>query len=1026
MIEVNEEEEEEEVTEFERIRARARGVNERMKEGVQAGKPRKKPSKSLCSFMAAEKEVKEKEKEEDDEVCEVISDDNDKEESPPLHPPIKDLARSSTSSSTSSPLPSLSTRSTSSPLASLSTRPTSSTTSSPLLNTSSRKRSLTKAIAKKIEEEEEGAGGQGRGKRPLETPAGKRRRRPVVEAEESKLTFADFGGNDEVVAAVCRLLVHLKQPAVYLRLGVAPPCGFLLHGPPGTGKTLLAHAIAGELGLPMVKVAAPELVSGVSGDSESRIREVFQQARAAAPTVLFIDEIDCITGRREAAGKQMEGRMVAQLLASLDDLARDAEAQVMVIGATNRLETLDPALRRAGRFDREIALGIPDRAARERILEVVTRGLRPSPATSLPALAMLTPGYVGADLTSLAREAAMAAVNRVLGGRMAGGEGELPTLLAWLRGEVEGLGEEEMEGLFIQEEDWREALGVVQPSAKREGFATVPGVTWGEVGALGRVREELQLSILAPVTHARQFASLGLPSSSGVLLVGPPGCGKTLVAKAIANEAGINFISVKGPELLNMYVGESERAVRGVFQRAKNSAPCVIFFDEVDSLVPRRSAGGSDGASRVVNQLLTELDGVEGRAGVWVLAATNRPDILDPAVLRPGRLDKTLYVGFPGPAGRVEVLEAITRGGTRPTLGPGVTLAALGLDPRCEGFSGADMSNLVREASMAALREVIRRAAVGGEVVVEGRHFEAAFATVRPSVGARDRARYELLRVKYGHSVQADSLDATEEGRVDEMELSKVDILEEGRVGDDAVTDATEKNIGEESGIFNITKGSTEYEFSSNSGEKERTDTDYEEAKENGSKINPSSVEAMETMMEEETNAEDAEALDAGSLGLALGRLGGEQRAKVEEMVRHREPKLRGTNLDVSQLGLESLKPSTLTALKAFVTQNLRKKPRKRKAKRSDGTAELAAEKDLQKPAIEEIDEAMVEEETVEDTDKEEVAEETTKDAASEEGGVRLRFLPNMVIRVKDNSTVGWWTSGGGAGDGCGDGEVLW
>merc|ERR1719193_2769421 len=330
------------------------------------------------------------------------------------------------------------------------------------------------------------------------------------------------------------------------------------------------------------------------------------------------------------------------------------------------------------------------------------------------------------------------------------------------RGDVQGLDNEDLEGLAIKNEDWEEALKVVQPSAKREGFATVPGVTWDEVGALADVREELNAEILDPVRDPEYYEMLGLTSPSGILLCGPPGCGKTLLAKAVANEAGINFISVKGPELLNMYVGESEKAVRQVFQRARNSAPCVIFFDEVDSLCPKRSSGSSDGSTRVVNQLLTELDGVEGRAGVWVLAATNRPDILDPAVMRPGRLDKTLFVDFPAPLERVEILGAITKGGSRPRLGAGLSLHALGTDARCDGFSGADMGNLVREASMAALREAIRGGvSCNSPAVVEERHFEKAFATIKPSVGEKERARYEALKGKYGQTSEGDELMKT-------------------------------------------------------------------------------------------------------------------------------------------------------------------------------------------------------------------------------------------------------------------------
>ena len=603
---------------------------------------------------------------------------------------------------------------------------------------------ITTAISKKAEKKKLGENSTSSG--------GKKRKKLEVAVGSSSLTFADFGGNEEVLTNICKLLVHLKHPEVYLKLGVTPPRGFLLHGPPGCGKTLLAHAIAGELQLPFIKISAPEVVSGVSGDSEQKLRELFEQAVEASPCVLFIDEVDCISTKRETAAREMERRIVSQLVSCLDDLSGSPGCEVVVIGATNRPDSLDPALRRAGRFDREIGLGIPDQAAREKILAVLCRQMRLQPGTDLARLALLTPGYVGADLTSLTREAGLAAVSRVFGEVCQAGE-DVVSLLAWLRHHRD-LTEEELDQLYVQQADWARALKVVQPSAKREGFVTVPDVTWADVGALANVREELQLAILAPVNHREQFDSLGLPQSSGVLLVGPPGCGKTLVAKAIANEAGINFISVKGPELLNMYVGESERAVRSVFLRAKNSRPCVIFFDELDSLAPKRSSSSSDGgsSSRVVNQLLTELDGVEGREGVWIMAATNRPDILDTAVLRPGRLDKILYVGFPAAEDRVEILRAITKDGVRPKLGEGVSLAQLGTDPRCEGFSGADVGNLVRQASMIALRDVLRAGKMTGDVLVQSEHFERAFSSVRPSVGGRDRERYQAMARKYGQA----------------------------------------------------------------------------------------------------------------------------------------------------------------------------------------------------------------------------------------------------------------------------------
>uniref|UniRef100_A0A8C3XVF9 Nuclear VCP like n=1 Tax=Chelydra serpentina TaxID=8475 RepID=A0A8C3XVF9_CHESE len=530
--------------------------------------------------------------------------------------------------------------------------------------------------------------------------------------------------DEEIESEVCKMLIHVRHPEVYNHLGVVPPRGFLLHGPPGCGKTLLAQAIAGELELPMLKVAATEIVSGVSGESEQKLRELFEQAVSSAPCILFIDEIDAITPKREVASKDMERRIVAQLLTCMDDLNNlAATAQVLVIGATNRPDSLDPALRRAGRFDREICLGIPDEAARERILQTLCRKLRLPESFDFHYLAHMTPGYVGADLMALCREAAMCTVNRVLikleeqkwkdvqaeeamteQSLETGTEDELQRLLELLK-EQDPLLEEQLQKLCIEMNDFIVALSSVQPSAKREGFVTVPDVTWADVGALEDIREELTMAILAPVRNPEQFKALGLTAPAGVLLAGPPGCGKTLLAKAVANESGLNFISVKGPELLNMYVGESERAVRQVFQRARNSAPCVIFFDEVDALCPRRSDREAGASVRVVNQLLTEMDGLENRQQVFIMAATNRPDIIDPAILRPGRLDKTLYVGLPPPVDRFAILKTITKDGTRPPLDVDVNLEEIAYDQRCDCYTGADLSALVREASVCALRQ---------------------------------------------------------------------------------------------------------------------------------------------------------------------------------------------------------------------------------------------------------------------------------------------------------------------------------
>ncbi|XP_078144837.1 nuclear valosin-containing protein-like isoform X3 [Centroberyx gerrardi] len=677
-----------------------------------------------------------------------------------------------------------------------------------------------------------------------------------TELQYSTLKFEDVGGSEATLTEVCKLLIHMRHPEVYQQLGVVPPRGFLLHGPPGCGKTLLAQAVAGELELPMLKVSAPELVSGVSGESEQRLRELFNHAvlpsfysanhqeyrrrtvtswrrvgfpivepETSAPCILFIDEIDAITPKREVASKDMERRIVAQLLTCMDDMNSLAvTAQVLVIGATNRPDSLDPALRRAGRFDREICLGIPDEAARLRILKTLCRKLKLPEDFDYQQLARLTPGYVGADLMALCREAAMSAVNRVLlemhgqlqsqsqcpsmdlstsgpqdkaplpqgqvreescdvgpidghpsvnteseemmelkrlpqgdSGRHTLEQGELWRLLQLLKN-TESLSEEELAGLSILMSDFQASLASVQPSAKREGFATTPDVTWEDVGALQDIREELTMAILAPVRSPEQFSSLGLSAPSGVLLAGPPGCGKTLLAKAVANESGLNFISVKGPELLNMYVGESERAVRQVFQRGRNSAPCVIFFDEIDALCPRRSGNESGASVRVVNQLLTEMDGLETRRQVFIMAATNRPDIIDPAILRPGRLDKTLYVGLPPSADRHAILLTITKGGTIPRLEQGVSLEEIAHDERCDCFTGADLSALVREASVNALRAYLmsqHSPSYSGhsfstgpvaDIRVSKQNFEDAFKKVRPSVSKKDQRMYEQLK----------------------------------------------------------------------------------------------------------------------------------------------------------------------------------------------------------------------------------------------------------------------------------------
>lgn len=630
-----------------------------------------------------------------------------------------------------------------------------------------------------------------------------------------EITFTNLGGLDNVTTQLLEIIgLPILHPEIYTSTGVEPPRGVLLYGPPGCGKTTIANALAGELKVPFINISAPSIVSGMSGESEKKLRELFEEAKSVAPCLIFMDEIDAITPKRDGgAQREMERRIVAQLLTLMDELTLDKtdNKPVIVIGATNRPDSLDSALRRAGRFDREICLNVPNETQRESILRAMTKNIRLKDGENFGyrELSKLTPGYVGADLKSLVTAAGVAAIKRIFETMseqqdeghqiqednmeidpIVGKESEailskrfgsktdieqLSTIQKFLGRNPGPLTAEQLEPLFITYEDFVKALPTVQPTAKREGFATVPDVTWKNVGALAKVRMELHMCIVQPVKKPELYLKVGISAPSGVLMWGPPGCGKTLLAKAVANESRANFISVKGPELLNKYVGESEKAVRQVFQRAMASKPCIIFFDELDALVPRRDASMSESSSRVVNTLLTELDGLSDRNGVFVIGATNRPDMIDPAMLRPGRLDKTLYIELPSATERFEILKTITLANGTP-IASNVDLEEISNDERCRNFSGADLSSLVKEAGISALKrnffgsQKLEMLDASGfyndsspeehiEIIRED--FQRALFTVRPSVSDRDRLKYERLNKKLGWDVISEPNGAT-------------------------------------------------------------------------------------------------------------------------------------------------------------------------------------------------------------------------------------------------------------------------
>lgn len=531
--------------------------------------------------------------------------------------------------------------------------------------------------------------------------------------EKSGITYEDVGGLHQELARIREMVeLPLKHPELFERLGIEPPRGVLLYGPPGSGKTLIAKAVANETDASFFHVSGPEVIHKFYGESEAHLRAIFEKAKAQAPSIIFIDEIDAIaTKREEVRGDQaVERRVVAQLLALMDGL--ESRGQVVVIGATNLPDVLDPALRRPGRFDREIEIDAPDRSGRRGILEIHTRGMPLGPDVSLDRLAETTHGFVGADLAALGREAAMAALRRAMP-RLHLEDGQIPYQF--------------LLELEVGMDDFLEALREVEPSALREVFTEIPEVRWSDVGGLDEAKRLLTETIVWPVQRPDIFREAGTRPPKGVLLSGPPGSGKTLLAKAVATETGVNFISVKGPELLSKWAGESEKALRQVFRKARQASPCIVFFDEIDALVPIRGAG-AEVAERVLSQLLTELDGVEELKGVTVVAATNRPDMLDPALLRAGRLEVRLELPLPDEAARREIFAIHTR--DKP-LADEVDLHRLAAES--DGLSGAQIEAICRRATMLAIRELLDPAPGSpkvGTLLVTARHFQGALDEV--------------------------------------------------------------------------------------------------------------------------------------------------------------------------------------------------------------------------------------------------------------------------------------------------------
>jgi transitional endoplasmic reticulum ATPase len=556
-----------------------------------------------------------------------------------------------------------------------------------------------------------------------------------------KISYEDIGGLRPVIQKVREMIeLPLRHPELFERLGVEAPKGVLLHGPPGTGKTLLARAVASETNANFLSIGGPEIMSKYYGESEERLREVFKEAQENAPSIVFIDEIDSIAPKREEVTGEVEKRVTSQLLSLMDGL--QSRGKVVVIGATNRPNAIDPALRRPGRFDREIEIGVPDRDGRLEVLEIHTRGMPLAEDVDLKKLADVTHGFVGADLEALAKEAAIRALRRILP--------EINLEAQSIPGDI-------LNKIIVKMTDFLDALKEIDPSAMREVLVEIPDVTWDQIGGLEDVKEELREAVEWPLKYPELFAQLNASPPKGLLLYGPPGTGKTLLAKAVAHESESNFISVKGPELLNKFVGESEKAVREVFRKARQASPCIIFFDEIDSVAPVRgsSMGDSNVTERVISQFLTEMDGLEELRNVVIVAATNRPDIIDPALLRPGRFDRLLFVPPPNLEARQQIIKIHTR---KTPLDADVILDDIA--KRTDGYTGADIASVANTAVMLALREHISKAKDPEDakkrakgLKVAKRHYDEALLKIKP-MSSEELKMYERFSQQFSESAR--------------------------------------------------------------------------------------------------------------------------------------------------------------------------------------------------------------------------------------------------------------------------------